>query len=168
MRPPSGLFMATISNPTRPRALKPIHLISDRAKRYRANRTPPPGPKQCAYCGSKRNVEIEHIDGNEANAAPENLTWACRSCNVKKGVNFAKRGRGVRTVQFNPGKVIAGAKSLGQWLTAVMVTKGESDAMSLSDAVAIIRATPHSRRSEFADAIWQRRKERGTDRSVPF
>jgi hypothetical protein len=27
--------------------------VTDRALRYRANQTPPPGPKQCAFCGSK-------------------------------------------------------------------------------------------------------------------
>jgi len=64
--------------------------------------------------------------------------------------------------QFNPSE---GAKSLGQWLTAVMSMKGESDAMSVPAAVEIIRAT--SPRS-FGREIWGRRRERGTDGKVPF
>jgi hypothetical protein len=48
--------------------------------------------------------------------------------------------------------------------------KGESDAMTVPDAVAMIRATPPSRRSEFANEIWtRRRRQHGTDTTVvPF
>lgn len=99
------------------------------------------------------------------NAAPENLIWNCRACNTQLGVVFKDLGIGRRTRQFNPGE---GAKSLGQWLTAVMSMKGESDAMSVSAAVEMIRATPPRKRSEFAREIWARRRERGTDREVPF
>jgi hypothetical protein len=53
-----------------------------------------------------------------------------------------------------------------------MSMKGISDAMSVPDAVAVIRATPPVRRSEFAQEIWQRRRERygpsGRGDSVPF
>ncbi|HBY64292.1 MAG TPA: hypothetical protein DEH78_31090, partial [Solibacterales bacterium] len=62
----------------------------------------------------------------------------------------------------------AGARSLGQWLTAVMATKGLSDAMSVSDAVAMIRATSPDARSEFAHEIWSRRRRKSTDKQVPF
>jgi hypothetical protein len=31
----------TVPNPTTPAGRKPVHLITDRAKRYRANATPP-------------------------------------------------------------------------------------------------------------------------------
>ena len=139
--------------------------VTDRALRYRAQNTPPEGPKVCGYCGSRRNVEIEHISGHEEDGDPGNLMWACRSCNTKKGIALRNAGIGRRTRQYNP----AGARSLGQWVLAVMSAKGESDAMSVRDAVAMIRATSPRKRSEFAQEIWDRRRSRGTDRAqVPF
>jgi hypothetical protein len=57
---------------------------------------------------------------------------------------------------------------LGQWLTAVTSMKGESTDMTVSAAVEMIHATPPAKRSEFAKEIWRRRRDRGTDRSVPF
>jgi hypothetical protein len=110
-------------------------------------------------------VEVGHLDGHEENSAPENLIWNCRSCNTRLGVVFRDLGMGRRTRQLNPGE---GARSLGQWLTAVMSMKAESDAMSVPAAVEMIRATPPARRSEFAREIWERRRERGTDWEVPF
>jgi len=158
-----------VPNPASPRQLKPVELITDRAKRYRATRNPPPGAKQCAYCGSKENVEVEHIDGNESNSEPHNLLWACRSCNTTKGAYFAKHGHGIRTRQYNPSA--DGAKSLAQWVKAVMRVKGYGDEMTLKQAVAMIHATPASKRSEYARSIWSTRRERGTDTwqsSIPF
>ena len=61
------------------------------------------------------------------------------------------------SARFNPAD---GARSLGQWLTAVMSVKGEGDAMPVAAAVEMIRATPPNRRSEFAREIWERRKAR--------
>jgi hypothetical protein len=134
--------------------------------RYRANNCPPPGRKICAFCGSTRNVEIHHVDGHEEHPEQRNLAWACRSCNTKIGVVFKQVGLGRRTRQFNPPST--GATSLGQWVTAVMSMKGESGDMDVEDAVEMIRATPPERRSRFAQEIWRIRRERGTDRSVPF
>jgi hypothetical protein len=48
-----------------------------------------------------------------------------------------------------------------------MSMKGESDAMAVPAAVEIIRATPLEDRSRFAEQIWQRRRDRGTDKQVP-
>ena len=48
------------------------------------------------------------------------------------------------------------------------VMKGESDQMSVSDAVAMIHATPASDRSHFAREIWRLRREHGSARSIPF
>jgi hypothetical protein len=70
---------------------------------------------------------------------------------------FKRLGR--RTRQFNPG-----AQSLGQWLVAVTSIKGESNQMTVPDAVAMIHNTPPARRCEFAREIWARRREHGTDR----
>jgi hypothetical protein len=139
--------------------------VTDRALRYRANNEPPEGPKICGFCGSQRNVEIEHIDGHEEHGGAENLMWLCRSCNTKKGVVMRNAGLGRRTRQYNPA---GGAKNLGQWVIAVMSAKGESDQMSVREAVAMIRETSQSKRSEFAEEIWNRRRARGTDKSVPF
>jgi hypothetical protein len=65
--------------------------------------------------------------------------------------------------QFNP--AAPGAKSLGQWLTAVTSMKGESNQMTVPAAVEMIRATPPARRSEFARQIWALRREHGTDKT---
>lgn len=161
---------ARIPNPTRRAGLRSIELITDRAKRYRAAKNPPPGPRQCHYCGARRNVEVEHVDGFEEHTEPRNLTWACRACNTIKGVVFRNAGLGRRTRQWNPGKETKGARNLGQWLNAVMAIRGEGGTMSIPEAVAMIHATPHSKRSEFAGEIWSRRRARGTDRKeeVPF
>jgi hypothetical protein len=110
------------------------------------------------------------VDGREENTQPENLLWTCRSCNVRCGNTLRRAGIGRLTRQYNP--VGKGATSLGQWLTAVMSMKGDSDAMPVQAAVEMIRATPPTKRSEFAEEIWQRRRERygpsGRSDSVPF
>jgi hypothetical protein len=46
--------------------------------------------------------------------------------------------------------------------------KGESDAMTVPAAVEMIRATPPERRSEFAREIWEKRRQHGTEKQVPF
>lgn len=142
--------------------------LTDRAKRYRAANDPPAGAKICGYCGSKRNVEVDHVNGFEDDNHPKNKLWICRRCNTKKGALFARLGLGRRTRQFNAPRA-GGAQSLGQWMLAVLSAKGESDAMTVPAAVEMIRATPDYRRTQFAQQIWSRRRERGTDRTgVPF
>lgn len=141
--------------------------VTDRALRYRANQEPPEGEPICSYCGSEQNVEIEHIDGHEENNDPQNKTWACRQCNTTKGVVMRNAGLGRRTRQYNPSG--EGAKSLEQWVTAVLSMKGESSAMSVSDAVNLIHDTPQERRSRFGKQIWSLRRQHGTDKTgTPF
>jgi hypothetical protein len=152
-----------------PVAIRPN--LTDRALRYRANQTPPEGPRQCGYCGAQENIEIEHIDGHEENGDPENLMWACRSCNTKKGIALRNAGMGRRTRQYNPAG--EGATTVDQWVAAVTSAKGESNVMSVADAVALIHDTPASRRSKFAAQIWGMRRRKygrtGTAKgSVPF
>ena len=54
-------------------------------------------------------------------------------------------------------------------MAAVESMRGESDQMTVQDAVRLIRDTPDWQRSAFAQEIWQRRRERGTDKTgVPF
>ena len=85
--------------------------------------------------------------------------------------SLRRAGLGRKTRQFNPGTQTQGAKTLGQWLTAVQSMKGLSDAMTVEVAVAIIHATPANARSRFAQDIWKLRRAHGTDQrpgAVPF
>ncbi len=111
-------------------------------------------------------MEVGHVNGHEEDTAPSNLFWTCRACNVLCANKLRGVGIGRLTRQYNPGG--QGARTLGQWLTAVMSMKGQSDAMPVAAAVEMIRATAPAKRSEFASEIWARRREHGTDRSVPF
>lgn len=158
-----------IINPGLPRTAK-SGPVTDRALRYRANQKAvrPEGPRLCYACGKQRNIDIDHVDGREENTNPENLIYLCRSCNTTKGAHFARAGAGRLTNQYNPAGSSSGARSMGQWVNALMVLKGHSDSMPLSRAIAMVHATPASRRSEFAQEIWRRRRARGTDTEVPF
>lgn len=113
-------------------------------------------------------MEIAHVDGHEENGDPENLVWSCRRCNTQMGAVFKRLGIGRRTRQYKPSQ--QGAKSIGAWLGAVLSMKGQSNQMTVSDAVALIQATPPARRSQFARETWNLRREHGTDRcdEVPF
>lgn len=146
---------------------KPVELISDRAKRYRANHPDcrPAGLKICAFCGSKKNVEVHHIDGNEDHGATANLAWCCRSCNTAIGVAHKRAGVGQRTRQFNAapdGRI----PSYAQYARAVSIhVRGEHD-----EGGAVIHATPPSVRADYARRIASEKRKRGTDRrsEVPF
>ena len=113
------------------------------------------------------------MDGHEENTAQFNLVWTCRSCNVLCANALKRAGLGRKTRQYNPASARnpEGAKTLGQWMTAVHSMKGESDAMPVDAAVAMIHATPPEERSRFAKEIWRLRRMHGTDRragDVPF
>ena len=157
-------------NPARGAERKESSQITDRALRYRANANPPPGPRICCLCGSEQNIEVGHINGHEEDSSPANLFWTCRRCNILCGTTLRKAGLGRKTNQFNPAK--SGAKSLGQWLEAIAVIKGESTAMPVDSAVGLIRSTSISQRSSFAKEIWRMRRARygpsGRSDSVPF
>lgn len=141
--------------------------VTDRALRYRsqAAECQPEGARVCNFCGAEQGIMVGHIDGHEEHVEPDNLAWTCRSCNAKMAVALNAAGLGRKTRQFNPPNS-DGAHSLGQWLTAVMAMRGESDEMSVRDAVAMVRATPRWRRSSFAHEIWTRRRARQSP--VPF
>lgn len=146
-----------VDNPHRWR--KPVQEITDRQKRMRENHPDfaPPLPKRCALCGSTRNVDIDHRDGDESNGARRNLRWLCRSCNVKHGCRIKRLGRGVRTRQYNPG-----ARTLGAYVqAAVDHTRGRHDAGGK-----IIHETPKAKRREYARQIWRSRRAAGTDRRI--
>lgn len=144
--------------------------ITDRAKRYRAQKAIERPEQRCIYCGapasSARRLVVEHINGREADNGPENLAHACYPCNVTKGTVFRRRGRGVKTRQYNPRKASQGARSLGAYVNAIMTTKGYDTGMDLSSAVELLRATSPAERSAYAREIWTKRKERSGE--VPF
>ncbi|MGH9676566.1 MAG: hypothetical protein ACRD36_05640 [Candidatus Acidiferrum sp.] len=75
-----------------------------------------------------------------------------------------RAGLGRRTRQYNPDS--PGARTLAQWVTAVLALHGESNAMDTTDAVALVHATPPEQRSRFAREIWRIRREHGTGRWV--
>lgn len=165
--PAIPLKFVSVWNPTRTTAHKEALEVSDRALRYRANANPPPGPRICALCGSRRNVEVGHVNGHEEDSSPANLFWTCRRCNVRCGNTLRREGFGRRTRQYNP--ATEGAPNLGAWMNAVLSMKGDPGGdMPVADAVAMVRATPPDERSKFAKEIWDRRRRRGTDRAVPF
>jgi len=121
--------------------------ITDRAKRYRAQRNAPPGPKQCNFCGKRRNIDIDHVTGDESDGDVENLIYLCRVCNTTKGIVQARNRIGVRTRQYN-GSVPTFAKfRQAAW---VLLGKAHGDA---GEATALIRATPPARRARYAEKM---------------
>jgi 5-methylcytosine-specific restriction endonuclease McrA len=44
-------------------------------------------PDQCAYCGARSNLTLEHMLPRARNGPdiPENAVWVCGSCNSRKG-----------------------------------------------------------------------------------
>lgn len=128
--------------------MKPASQLSDRAKRYRANRNPPPGPKRCNFCARRRNVDIDHISGDEADEAPENLMYLCRPCNTRKAITQSRNRIGVRTAQYNPFRIPTFAEFKHRAAVLLGLTPGDAAA-----ATAAIRATPPDVRTKYADKI---------------
>jgi len=165
-----------ISNPSTPGGRRPVELITDRAKRYRARNAIGAPAERCTYCGAPpapgRRLEVDHIDGDESNNDPRNLTWTCRPCNTAKGVYFARRGAGRRTAQYNPRrsrKPVPGARTLAEYMETLNALHGYASRFSLEEAIEKMHNTPPEDRSWFAYEIWERRRARGTDKwAVPF
>lgn len=166
--------------------LKPVELITDRAKRYRAQAANQQEEHVCIYCGQpgepgqqRGGLHVEHINGREDDTAPENLAYACRPCNTAKGAYFARVGFGVKTRQYNPTKT-GGAANVGEWIQAVGAIVphkgaqysgaryGLTSSMSTADAVAMIRATPPARRAEYASKLRKSGRGRRPADEVPF
>jgi hypothetical protein len=76
-------------------------------------------------------------------------------------------GIGRKTRQYNPSSndVTSGATNLGAWMNAVASIKGEGGTMAVSEAVALIHATPPEARSEFARDVVQAQKQVRTERA---
>lgn len=138
---------------------KPVHLITDRAKRYRAQAAEnrPLDPKQCGYCGARRNVGVDHVNGRESDGTPMNLMWACKSCNGKKAAVLRRARIGTKTQQYNP----AGRSRrelMKEYGAAIKVMRGEWDG-DVSKAVATIRGTPREVRSAYTSRTWPVRRQ---------
>jgi hypothetical protein len=151
--------------------------LTDRAKRYRAQKNVT-GPKKCVLCGSKRDLGVMHLDGDEAHGERKNLAWGCRSCNQILSHAFKRVGAGKRTKQFNPSQGVPtfeqyvwavrqgpGGTHKGPYLGRGKWAKGPHD-----EAGAIIHATPKHKRIEYAARIAGLKAERGTGGRdvVPF
>lgn len=75
---------------------------------------------------------------------------------------MARAGEGRRIAQYNPHNPPAtGAASLGEYVSALRILKGEM-AGDFEKARATIHATPPERRSAFAREVWRRRKRGGS------
>lgn len=144
------------------RELKHVSEITDRAKRYRASRAHKLKTRcECTarnhghgfVCGSRDSLGVGHKDGDESNGRNSNLFTVCKSCNGMQAHDDKRKGRGVRTRQFNPKSKSKGAQSLGEYVSAVVShTRGAHD-----EAGKLIHDTPKSKRREFAAEIWRRR-----------
>jgi hypothetical protein len=128
--------------------VKPASQITDRAKRYRANRNPPPGPKRCNFCASRQNVDIDHVTGDETDEAPENLMYLCRPCNTRKGITQARNRIGMRTRQYNPEKRHSFTQFVHDARVLLGLTPGD-----VGEATEAVRATPPEKRAEYAAKI---------------
>jgi hypothetical protein len=162
--------------------------VTARAECYPAQKCIARPEKICVFCGARKNLLVGHVNGDEADGEAANVVFTCRSCNSTIGLFMARAGFGRRMTQDNPvslpvqlaissglkatllprANAVGGARSLGQWMVAVMSMKG-SGPMKLADAVAMVRATSPAKRSEYAREIWRLRRAHGTDRTaVPF
>ena len=155
-------------------SFRPISELTDRAKRYRANATVS-GSRRCFASGVSNPRDVHHIDGNESNCDKRNLARCCRPCNTKIANAMRKAGIGIKTRQYNPKRRKTGggtgANSLGQYLSAVQIVRGDQPG-NVASAVKTLQATSSSERSQYAAQIWKIRKERygpsGRKDSVPF
>ena len=137
--------------------------ITDRAQRYRAQNAVT-GPRKCVLCGSRSDLGVMHLDGNESHGEPANLAYGCRSCNGKLAAAFKSIGAGRPTNQYNPS---TGVPTFAQYAWAVSNhTRGAHD-----EGGAVIHATPKHKRIEYARRIASGKaatsRERDSDRWNP-
>jgi hypothetical protein len=119
--------------------------VTDRAKRYRAQNAVT-GPRKCVICGSRSDLGVMHLTGNESHGEAANLAYGCRSCNGKLAAAFKSIGAGRPTNQYNPAK---GVPTFEQYMWAVTHhTRTEHD-----EGGAVIHATPKHKRIEYAKRI---------------
>lgn len=141
------------------RNLRPASEITDRAKRYRAHHpdVEPEPPKQCGFCGSPRFVVPHHINGREEDLDPQNLMWACKSCNTWLGFLYRDHKIGRLTQQYNPSKASRKAQ-MEEYAAAIKVMRGQFEG-DIRKALATIRATPRDIRSAYTAKTWPLRRQ---------
>lgn len=155
------------------KARKPAAEITDRAKRYRAHQKEnrPGAPKQCGFCGRRRNIDIHHVDGDESDSSKENLMWACRRCNVSIGNLLRKNRIGKLTRQYNPAPRRTRKAMMDEYAAAIKVMRGQFEG-DVGRAVATIRATPPDIRSAYTRRTWSTRRHlygaSGRQSEIPF
>lgn len=125
--------------------------LTDRAKRYRAHRNKPPGPKRCNFCTSRKNIDIDHITGDESDGEPENLMWLCRPCNAAKAYVQARNRIGVRTRQYNP----QSRPTLAKFKHAAAILLGTVRG-DVAAATEYIRSISAEKRAEFGQQLAER------------
>jgi len=137
--------------------------ITDRAKRYRAQNNVT-GPRKCVLCGSRADLGLMHLTGDESHGETANLAYGCRSCNGKLAVVFKAVGAGKPTNQYNPS---SGVPTFEQYMWAV--SNHERKAHDAGGAV--IHATPKHKRIEYARRIVSKaqatKRERADERWNP-
>ena len=146
--------------------------VTDRAQRYRAQKNVT-GPKLCVLCGSRTNIDVMHLDGNESHGEPANLAYGCRSCNGTLAAAFKAIGAGRPTNQYNPAKgdyptfqQYAWAVSSGARQYYPNSTKHESGVKD--EAGAVIHATPKHKRIEYAKRIASAKRYKARANPWPF
>lgn len=137
-----------VPNPGQPRTMRPVTLITDRAKRYRANASPPPGRRRCNFCSSTRNIDIDHVTGDESDGSARNLIYLCRSCNAAKGRQQSHANVGTRTRQYNPAPPV----TLNRFLDSVLILRGDIPGDVAAATACVLASTP-AQRLKFGDAI---------------
>jgi hypothetical protein len=140
--------------------------VTDRAHRYRAQKNVT-GPRKCVLCGSTRNIDVMHLDGNESHDEAKNLAYGCRSCNGKLAAAFKRAGMGRPTNQYNPAGSTVPTFGQYAWAVSQGGPRGHRlDTGSAHDeAGAVIHATPKHKRIEYARRIaeGQRARRRTAD-----
>ena len=139
--------------------------VTDRAKRYRAQ-SRVTGPRRCVICGSRQNLGVMHLSGNEDDGEPANLAYGCKSCNGKLAAAFKAVGAGRPTRQYNPASGQVPTFEQYAWAVSQQNHSGEH-----GQAGAIIHATPKHKRIEYAKRIARKavatKRERFEDRWNP-
>jgi hypothetical protein len=60
----------------------------------------------CENCGSKRHVEIHHMNFNEYDNRPENKKKLCRSCHKKWHMDYRKRNGLIKYIRDSKGHIL--------------------------------------------------------------
>jgi hypothetical protein len=77
---------------------KPTEEIGQKGRSARSNHPTmrPIGPKKCELCGSKKNIVVDHKNGNNADIRRGNHRWLCNACNIREGYRHKRLGIGTR------------------------------------------------------------------------